>query len=39
MYEIVYKDGLFESIRIVENSDAPEICSILTEIVKDLYNV
>ena len=39
MYEIVYKDGLFESIKVVENSDAPEICSILTELVKDLYNV
>lgn len=39
MYEIVYKDGLFESIKVVENSDAPEICSILTELVRDLYNV
>lgn len=39
MYEIIYKDGLFESIKVVENSDAIEICSILTELVKDLYNV
>ena len=39
MYETVYKDGIFESIRIVENSNSPEICSILTELVKDFYNV
>lgn len=37
MYEIVYKDGLFESIRIVENSDAPEIGSILIKLIEDVY--